>query len=48
MALGEPYTVDDLAAQTGRFAASLLADLGTLEVAGRVVRTAGGHYVRLD
>jgi DNA processing protein len=48
MAVGEPYTVDDLATDTGRSTPALLADLGSLEVAGRVVRTAGGHYVRLD
>jgi DNA processing protein len=48
MAVGEPYTVDDLATGTGRAAAALLAELGTLELSGRIVRTPGGHYVRLD
>jgi DNA processing protein len=48
MAIGEPYTVDDLAGETGRATAALLADLGVLEVSGRVIRTPGGHYVRLD
>jgi DNA processing protein len=48
MAIGEQYTVDDLASDTGRSTAALLAELGTLELSGRIVRTAGGHYVRLD
>ena len=48
MATGEPYTLDDLAARTGRPASSLLADLGSLEVAGRVGRAAGGTFIRLD
>jgi len=48
MAAGEPYTLDDLAARTGRPASSLLADLGALEVAGRVGRAVGGTFIRLD
>ena len=48
MAAGEPYSVEDLAVQTGQPASVLLADLGALELAGRVLRTAGGQYVRLD
>ena len=48
MALGEPYSVEELAGQIHRPVSALLADLGALEVAGRIVRTAGGRYVRLD
>ena len=48
MAPGEPYTVDDLAGQSGRSAAALLAELGALELSGRVSRIAGGAFVRLD
>lgn len=48
MALGQPCSIDDLAARTGRAAADLLAELGVLELAGRVERLAGGTYVRLD
>jgi DNA processing protein len=48
MAAGEAYSVDDLAARTGRPAPELLAELGGLELAGRVVRMPGGGYVRLD
>lgn len=48
MAVGEPYSVDDLAAATGRSAADLLAELGALEVAGRIGRAGGGNFVRLD
>ena len=48
MAPGEAYTVDDLATQTGRQASDLLADLGALELAGRVTRVAGGGFLRLD
>ena len=48
MASGEPYSLDDLAAATGRPAAVLLAELATLELAGRVSRLPGGDFVRLD
>lgn len=46
MAKGEPYTIEDLAGQTGRQASAILADLGSLEVQGRVGRLAGGRFVR--
>jgi DNA processing protein len=45
---GEPSSVDELAARTGRPAADLLAELTVLELAGRVARVAGGGFVRLD
>jgi len=48
MAVGEPYGVDDLASITGRLAADLLSELGSLEVEGRITRMAGGYFVRLD
>jgi len=48
MAAGESYLLDDLAAQTGRPAPVVLAELGALELAGRVRRTTGGGFVRLD
>ena len=48
MAVGELYGVDDLASLTGRLAADLLPELGSLEVEGRIARTAGGYFVRLD
>ena len=48
MALGEPYSADDLAALTGRPAPDLLAELGSLEVQGRIGRVGGGNFVRLD
>ncbi len=48
MAPGEPYTVDELARHSGRPAATLLAELGALELSGRVSRSAGGAFVRLD
>jgi DNA processing protein len=48
MAVGEPYSVDDLAARTGRSTPDLLAELGALEVEGRITRMAGGSYIRLD
>ncbi len=46
MAPGESYTVDDLASRTGRPARELLAELGELELAGRINRVAGGAFVR--
>ncbi|HYN09125.1 MAG TPA: DNA-processing protein DprA [Vicinamibacterales bacterium] len=46
MAAGEPYSVDELAEATGRPAPDLLAELGALEVAGRVSRLPGGVFVR--
>jgi len=48
MALGEPYSVDDLAIRTGRLTSAILAELGALELAGRVQRIPGGRFVRLD
>jgi len=48
MARGESYSVDDLAGKTGQPIATLLADLGILELEGRIVRTTGGRYLRLD
>jgi DNA processing protein len=48
MAAGEPYTVDDLAGRSGRDVPGLLAELATLEIAGRVARAPGGGFVRLD
>jgi DNA processing protein len=46
MALGENYSVDELARRTGRIAGDLLAELATLELAGRVTRLAGGQFAR--
>lgn len=46
MAPGESYTVDDLASRTGRPARELLAELGELELAGRINRVAGGAFVK--
>lgn len=48
MAVGEPYSADDLAALTGRPAPGLLAELGALEVHGRIRRDGAGNFVRLD
>ena len=48
MAPGEPYSLDDLAAHTRRTPRDLLAEIGQLEVQGRIVRSAGGRFVRLD
>lgn len=48
MAIGEPYSVDDLSALTGRQVPDLLAELGALEVQGRIGRAGGGNFVRLD
>ncbi|NQW03231.1 MAG: DNA-protecting protein DprA [Acidobacteria bacterium] len=48
MAVGEPYGVDDLARITGRAAGTLLAELGVLEVQGKISRAGGGNFVRLD
>jgi DNA processing protein len=48
MALGEAYDVDELAERTGLSPAGILADLGALEVAGRVTRVPGGGFVKLD
>jgi DNA processing protein len=48
MAIGEPYTVDDLSERTGLAARDVIADLGALELSGLVRRVSGGGYVRLD
>jgi DNA processing protein len=48
MAVGEPYTVDDLAQRTGLTAQDLLAELGALELAGIVGRVAGSGFVKFD
>jgi len=48
MALGEPYSLDQLETMTGRTASDLLATLADLELAGNVTRIPGGHFVRLD
>jgi DNA processing protein len=48
MAAGEPYSADDLAALTGQSVSALLAELGALEVQGRIGRAGGGNFVRLD
>jgi DNA processing protein len=44
----EPLSVDELAARSGRPAAECLVDLTLLEVSGRVARTTGGGFVKLD
>jgi DNA processing protein len=46
MALGEPYSVDELATRTGRPTPAVLVELGELELAGRVTRVGGGRYAR--
>lgn len=46
MAVGEPYSLDELADATGRGVPDLLAELGTLELAGRIERRAGSVFVR--
>ena len=46
MAMGESYSIDELAERTGRIAGDLVAELATLELAGRVQRVCGGHFAR--
>ena len=48
MGTGEVLTLDDLAVRSGRPASQLLAELGRLELAGRIARMAGGTFARLD
>jgi DNA processing protein len=48
MAAGEAYSIDELAARTGLEAAALLAELGTLEIAGRIGRVPGAGFVKVD
>jgi len=45
---GEAVTVDDLAARTGRPAGELMADLASLELAGKLSRLPGGCFTRID
>ena len=45
---GEVLTLDELAARAGQPASRVLAELGRLELAGRVARMAGGTFARLD
>jgi DNA processing protein len=46
MAVGEPYSLDELAEATGRAVQDLLVELGALEIAGRIERRAGSVFVR--
>ena len=46
MAMGESYSVDQLAERTGRIAGELIAELATLELAGRITRVPGGCFAR--
>jgi DNA processing protein len=46
--VAEPVSVDELAERSGRSAAACLADLTLLEVSGRIARTTGGGFVKLD
>ena len=48
MAAGEAYGIDELAARTGLEAAALLAELGALEIAGRIGRVPGAGFVKVD
>jgi DNA processing protein len=48
MAIGEPYSIDELAARSGLGTAALLAELGILEVAGRIGRVPGAGFVKVD
>lgn len=48
MVAGLSVTADELALGSGRTVADCLAELGALEVAGRVARVPGGGFVRLD
>jgi DNA processing protein len=48
MAVGEPYTVDDLETRSGLTGGELLAELGALEIAGLVARVPGGGFVKFD
>jgi DNA processing protein len=48
MDLGEPYSLDQLMERTGLSGPAVLAEIGALEVGGRVGRVAGGGFVRLD
>jgi DNA processing protein len=48
MAIGETYNLDQLIDRTGLTAPAVLAEIGSLEVGGRVGRLPGGGFVRLD
>lgn len=48
MAVGEVYLADELLVQTGYSTSTLLAELSSLELTGRVVRVAGGGFMRID
>ncbi len=48
MAIGEPYSIDELAARSGLETPALLAELGALEIAGRIGRVPGAGFVRFD
>jgi len=48
MPLGEPCSVDDLVAGTGWSIPRVLSDIGRLELVGRVTRSGGGAFVRVD
>lgn len=48
MAVGETYSVDDLAERSGLAGHELLAELGTLELAGIVGRVPGAGFVKFD
>ena len=47
MAVGESYTVAQLAELVGRSSAETLVELSYLELTGRVVRQPGGQFVRM-
>jgi DNA processing protein len=47
MAAGESYNLDELTAHDPARAADVLAELTRLELAGRVRRLPGGHFVRM-
>jgi DNA processing protein len=47
-AVGEPYSIDELARRTRRGAPEIVAELAMLEIGGRVSRLAGGLFMRLD
>lgn len=48
MAVGETYSVDELAERTGLAGHQLLAELGALELAGIVGRVPGAGFVKFD
>jgi DNA processing protein len=48
MAIGEAYNLDQLIERTGLTPTTVLAEIGSAEVAGRIGRIPGGGFVRLD